>query len=121
MVNFFGTIISTTGDHRINFNTLETLDFLDKSGHGLILDNYPSHFFLAFDITSLQEASHDFIHPELKNFSFLDQPTFDKALAANVEALFLGGKQRSQLSPSPPIDNDEIPCLLGKCIHLKYF
>ena len=85
-----GTPVSTTFNHRIYFNTLEALDFLDKGGHGITLDNYPNHFILAFDLTSTQEASHDFIHPELTNCSISVQLTFDGALAANVEILFLG-------------------------------
>ena len=84
-----GTPVSTTFNHRIYFNTLEALDFLDKSGHGITLDNYPK-FILVFDLTSTQEASHDFVHPELTNCSISVQLTFDGTLAANVEILFLG-------------------------------
>ena len=76
-------------NHRIYFNTLEALDFLDKGGHGINLDNHPNHFALVFDLTSTQESSHDFIHPELTNCSISVQLTFDGALAANVEILFL--------------------------------
>ena len=64
-----GTPVLTTFNHRIYFNTLEALDFLEKGGHGITLDNYPNHFILAFDLTSTQEGSQDFIHPELKNCS----------------------------------------------------
>ena len=60
-----GSPVLTHFNHRIYFNTLEDLDFLDKSGHGITLDNYPNHFILAFDLTSTQEASLNFIHPEL--------------------------------------------------------
>ena len=85
MVNLVGIPVSTTFNHRIYFNTLEDLDFLDKGVHGSTLDNYPNHFILAFDLTSTQEASHDFIHPELTNCSNSVQLTFDGALADNVE------------------------------------
>ena len=85
-----GTLVSTTFNQRIYFNTLEALDFLDKGGHGITLDNYPNNYILAFDLTSTQEASHDFIHPELTDCSISVQLTFDGALAANVEILFLG-------------------------------
>ena len=85
-----GTPVSTTFNHRIYFNTLEALDFLDKGAHGITLDNYPNHFILAFDLTSMQEASHDFIHQELTNCSISVQLTFDGTLAANVEILFQG-------------------------------
>ena len=74
----------------IYINTLDAQDFHDKGGHGITLDNYPNQFILAFDLTSTQEASHDFIHPELTNCSISSQLTFDGALAAKVEILFLG-------------------------------
>ena len=71
-----GTPVSTTFNHRIYFNTLEALDFLDKGGHGITLDNYPNQFILAFDLTSTQEASHDFIHPKLTNCSISVSSTY---------------------------------------------
>ena len=52
------TTFSTTSDQRVYVNTLEALDFLDKSFHGTPLVDYPNHFILAFDLTSKQEASH---------------------------------------------------------------
>ena len=64
-----GTPISTLTNQRLYFHTLEPLDFLDKGGHGIPLDKYPNHFIMAFDLTSKQEASHDFINPELTNCS----------------------------------------------------
>ena len=67
-----GTPVSTTFNHPIYFNTLETLYFLDKGGHGITLDN----FIMAFDLTSTQEASHGFIQPELTNCSISVQLTF---------------------------------------------
>ena len=85
-----GTPVSTTFNHRIYFNTLEALDFLDKDGHGITLEKFPNHFILAFGLTSTQEASQDFIHPELTNCSTSVQLTFDGALVVNVEFLFLG-------------------------------
>ena len=54
-------------------------------------------------------------------------------MAANVEVLSLGERRstfyvnlerkakKTQLSPTPPMDNDEIRYLLGKCIHLKQY
>ena len=85
-----GTPISTTSDQRVYFNTLEALDFLDKGGHGIHLADYPNHFILSFDLTSTQEASRDFIHPELTNCSISVELTFGTPLGDNVEILFLG-------------------------------
>ena len=79
-----GIPVSTTFNHSIYFITLKALDFLDKGGHGITLDNYPIHFFLDFDLTSTQETSHDLIHPELTNCSISVQFTFGGALASNV-------------------------------------
>ena len=66
-----GTSDSTTLNHHIYFNTLEALNFLDKVGHGIPLDDYTNHLILAFDLTATQQASHDFIHPELFHFTFI--------------------------------------------------
>ena len=96
-----GTPLSTTSDQRVYFNTLEALDFLDKSGHCIPLADYPNHFILAFDLTSAQEASHDFIDPELTNCSISVELTFGTPLGDNVEILFLGD-------------------LVNKCFHLKH-
>ena len=84
---FVGTPVSTTFNHRVYFNTLESLDFLDKGGHLITLENYPNHIILAFDL-----SSHDFIHLEFTNCSISVQLTFDGALAANVEVYVLGGR-----------------------------
>ena len=83
-----GTPVSTTFNHRIYFNTVKALDFLDKGGDGITLENYSNRFMLAFDITSTQEASHDFIHPELTICSIVVQLKFNGALAANKKFYF---------------------------------
>ena len=45
---------------------------------------------MAFDLTSTQEASHDFIHPELTNCTISLELNFDAGLGNNVELLFMG-------------------------------
>ena len=85
-----GKPISTTSDQRVYFNTLEALGFLDKGGHGIPLADYPNDFILAFDLTSTQEASHDFFNLELTNCSISVELTFGTPLGDNVEILFLG-------------------------------
>ena len=75
-----GTPISTASNQRLNFNKLEAFDFLDKGGPGISLSNYSNHFIMAFDLTSTQEASHDFIHPKLTNCSITVELTFSRAL-----------------------------------------
>ena len=62
-----GTPVTNTNNKRNYYNQIEALDFVFNDSHGISLANYHSHRFLAFDLTSTQEASHDFIHPELTN------------------------------------------------------
>lgn len=86
-----GTPMSTVDDKRLYFNSLNALAFIE-SGHGISLQDYPNHFVMVFDLTSTQEASHDFIHPELTNASLSVELTFSEAIADNLEILFLGEK-----------------------------
>ena len=54
--------ISTDDDKRLYFNTISDLAYIDN-GHGIKLSEYLSHFLKVFDLTSTQQAYHDFIHP----------------------------------------------------------
>ena len=56
---------------------------------GIFLDHYPNDSTLAFDLTSLQEGSHDFNHPEIANCSKLVQITFDGLQEEYAEILIL--------------------------------
>ena len=47
---------------------------------------------MCFDFTSTEEASHDYVHPELTNASLTVELKFNTALRENVEILFLGEK-----------------------------
>ena len=60
--------INTADVKRLYFNTMSDLAYIDN-GHGISLSEYPNHFIMVFDLTSTQQASHDFIHPELTNCS----------------------------------------------------
>ena len=90
-----GTLISTASNRRLYFNTLDALDCLDKGGPGISLSDYPNHFIMAFDLTSTQEASHNFIHPELTKCSISVELTFSRALTDNNKLLFL--RERSSI------------------------
>ena len=89
-VHVAGTPISTTDNKRIFYKTLIALDFVLKTGHGINFANYDNHYFMAFDLTSTQEASHNFIHPELTNCTISVHLKFDAGLGNNVELLFMG-------------------------------
>ena len=47
-------------------------------------------FFMAFHLTPTQEASHDFIHPQLTNCINSIATKFAALLANNVELIFMG-------------------------------
>ena len=85
-----GSPISTSDNKRIYYNTLEALDFVLNTIHGISLANYDNHHIMAFDLTSTQEASHNFIHPELTICTISGELKFDAALGNNVELLFMG-------------------------------
>ena len=82
-----GTPVSTSDNRRIYYNTLEALDFVLNTSHGISLANFD---IMAFDLTSTQEASHDFIHPELTNCTISLELKFDAGLGNNVKLLFMG-------------------------------
>ena len=85
-----GTPVSTTDNKRIYYNTLEILDFVFGNSHGISLANYRNHYINAFDLTSTQEASHDFIPLELTNCTISVKLKFEAPLGENVELLFNG-------------------------------
>ena len=51
---------------------------------------------MVFDMTSTQQASHDYLYPELTNVSISVELRFTAGLAANTD-LFLGGEIISYL------------------------
>ena len=69
---------------------METLDFFLNNSHGISLANYHNHYITSFDLTSTQEASHDFNHPERTNCTISVELKFNAPLGENVELLFMG-------------------------------
>ena len=57
-----------------------------------MLSEYPNHFIIVFDFTSTQQASHDFIHPELTNCLISYEHMFSAALPSNIEIFIIGEK-----------------------------
>ena len=70
---------------------MSDLAYIDN-GHGIKLSEYPSHFIMVFDLTSTQQASHDFIHPELTNCSISIELKSSVALPSNIEIFIIGEK-----------------------------
>ena len=61
-----GSPIDVSTDERVYFISYTSLAYGDNS-HGITLKDFPNHYVLVFDLTSTQEASHEYIHPELTN------------------------------------------------------
>ena len=81
-----------TGDVKgLYFNTMSDLAYIDN-GHGISLSEYPNQFIMVFDLTSAQQVSHDFIHPELTNSSISVELKFSAALPSNIEIFIIGQK-----------------------------
>ena len=79
-----GTPMSTVDNKRLYYNSMCALAYAEN-GHGITLSEFSNHFLMVFDLTSTQEATHDFIHPELTNSSISMELKFDTALTNNVE------------------------------------
>ena len=108
-----GTPIRTSNDKRIYFNSMAALAYVEN-GHGIPLTNFPNHYIMVFDLTSTQEATHDFIHPELTNSSISVELKFDADLAANTEILFLGEKASTiYIDSARNVSKNELPTING--------
>ena len=59
-----GTPMSTTDNKRLYYNSMSALAYVEN-GHGIPLSEFARHYILVFDLTSTQEVTHDFTHPEL--------------------------------------------------------
>ena len=70
---------------------MSDLAYIDN-GHGISLSEYTNHFIMVFDLTSTQQASHDFIHPELTNGAISIELKFSAALPSNIKNFMIGEK-----------------------------
>lgn len=82
-------MVNTTNDVRTYFNTLSSLDF-DQDGPSISLQNYQSHYYLVFDMTSTQEANQDVLFPECIGSGIRIELYFDKNLDNSVELMVMG-------------------------------
>ena len=85
--------ISTTDNKSLYFNTISDLAYIDK-GQGISLSDYQP-FYNGIDLTSTQQASRDFIHPEPTNCSISIELKFSVALPTNIEIFIIGEKART--------------------------
>ena len=89
-----GTPMATVDNKRSYFNSLGSLAYIEN-GHGIPLNEFVNHYVMVFDLTSTQEASHDFLHPEFTNASNSLELKFGTALRNNIEIFLLGEKASS--------------------------
>ena len=115
--------MSTTDNKRLYYNSMNALAYVEN-GHGITLNEFANHFIMVFELTSTQETTHDFVHPELTNSLLSVELKFDAALAHNVEIFFLGEKAstltRQETHDHILMDGDQIHLQVKKCKHLKF-
>ena len=97
-----------THNKRSYFNSLGSLAYIEN-GHGIPLNEFVNHYVMVFDLTSTQEASHDFLHPELTNASISLELKFGTALRNNIE-IFLLGEKASTIYINSDRNVSKIPC-----------
>ena len=83
--------VHTADLKRLYFNTMSDLAYIGN-GHGIKLSEFPHHFIMIVDLTSSQQASHDFIRPEHTNCSISIELKFSAALPSNTEIFTIGEK-----------------------------
>ena len=84
-----GTPLQTESDKKLYLNSLEALAF-GQHGHGVPHNDYANHYFLVYDLTSTQQASHDYLYPVLTNGSISISLRFSAQLTNSVEVFLLG-------------------------------
>ena len=84
-----GTPMSTTDNKRLYHNSMAALAYV-KNGHGMSLSDFPNHYLMVFDLTSTQEATHDFIHPELQTLHYMWNSTSVQRCLATLKFYFSG-------------------------------
>ena len=108
-----GTLLDTSNNVRFYYNTITGLGFA-KSGNGMKFEDFDeNHFFLAFDLTSTEEASKSLtLFPELTGSSVTLKLYFSEALDDAVE-LFPIGERFSQVFIDSDHNNSQNTLLDG--------
>ena len=86
-----GTPMLTNDIKRLYYNSMSALAYVEIA-HGTPISDFSHHFIMVFYLTSTQEATHNFIHPELTNSSLSVELKFDTGLPYNIKIFFLGEK-----------------------------
>ena len=85
-----GTPVSTVVNKRIYYNTLEALAFVLTKVMESVGQIITICFNMAFDLTSIQEASNCFTHPEWNKCTISVELNLKALLGKNVELFFMG-------------------------------
>ena len=121
----------TNDDTRLYINTISYLAYIDiYKDQGIIFTDHPNPFFMILDLTSTQQASHIFNHPELTNCTLSVELKFPTALPDNIEIINIGKKlvqflrtKRAgfqQITVNQLMDKDDTDNLIQKCRRLKF-
>ena len=62
-------LLCTDNEKTLYLKSLHSLAF-ESHGHGVPNADFPNHYVSVFDLTSTQQASRDYLYPELTNGSF---------------------------------------------------
>ena len=88
-----GTPLQTENDKKLYLNSLEALAF-GQHGHGVPYNDYANRYNLVFDLTSTEQASDDYLYPQLTNGSISISLRFSAQLTNSVDT-FLPGERSS--------------------------
>ena len=83
--------LQTDNDKKLYLNSLDALAF-ESHGHGVPFSDFPNHYVFVFDLTSTQQASHDYLYPKLTNGSISIDLRFSVELTDSLELFFQGEK-----------------------------
>ena len=90
------TPLSTDDEKRVHLTTMDAFDF-GYQGHGTPFTNYTNQFGHVFDLTSTQQASNDFLFPELTDVAVSLELKLPAALPAKTEVFPLAKNFRLSL------------------------
>ena len=84
-----------------------------KNVPGKPLSDFADNFILVFDLTSMQEATEIFVHPELTNSSSSVELKICTALKKNIENIFLGEKSSTGYNDSAKNVSENLPPMIA--------
>ena len=83
------TRLETESDKKLYLKSFEALAF-GQHGHEVPYNDYVDHYNTVFDLTSKQQAFHNYSYPELTNGSIYFNLRFSAQLTKGKEIFFVG-------------------------------